>query len=217
MCRTSACGAAATTFDVPLLAGEHVTEDTGTGFVHTAPGHGTETSRSGRKIAPLLEARGIDTTIPFTVDEAGYFTKDAPGFEGKRVIDDKGKFGDANFAVIAALTEAACADRALALQARLPAFLALQEAGDLPRHAAMVHRHGQAHRGHRARLRTRALKAIDDTRWVPPQGENRITGMIETQARLGGVAPARLGRADHRVPPQGDRRGDPAPRLRRLD
>ena len=29
-------------FDVPLLAGEHVTEDTGTGFVHTAPGHGTE-------------------------------------------------------------------------------------------------------------------------------------------------------------------------------
>ncbi len=29
-------------FQVPLLAGEHVTEDTGTGFVHTAPGHGTE-------------------------------------------------------------------------------------------------------------------------------------------------------------------------------
>ena len=29
-------------FDVPLLAGEHVTEDTGTGFVHTAPGHGTD-------------------------------------------------------------------------------------------------------------------------------------------------------------------------------
>src|SRR4029450_13936466 len=28
-------------FDVPLLAGEHVTQDTGTGFVHTAPGHGT--------------------------------------------------------------------------------------------------------------------------------------------------------------------------------
>ena len=32
--------------------------------------------------------------------------RSAPGFEGKRVIDDKGKFGDANFAVIAALTEA---------------------------------------------------------------------------------------------------------------
>src|SRR4051812_16195051 len=29
-------------FDVPLLAGDHVTDDTGTGFVHTAPGHGRE-------------------------------------------------------------------------------------------------------------------------------------------------------------------------------
>ena len=29
-------------FTVPLLAGDHVTDDTGTGFVHTAPGHGRE-------------------------------------------------------------------------------------------------------------------------------------------------------------------------------
>jgi len=29
-------------FDVPLLAGDHVTDDNGTGFVHTAPGHGQE-------------------------------------------------------------------------------------------------------------------------------------------------------------------------------
>ncbi|HBT43098.1 MAG TPA: hypothetical protein DEB21_14110, partial [Rhodospirillaceae bacterium] len=29
-------------FDVPLLDGDHVTEETGTGFVHTAPGHGRE-------------------------------------------------------------------------------------------------------------------------------------------------------------------------------
>ena len=33
---------AATAFTVPLLAGDHVTDDTGTGFVHTAPGHGRE-------------------------------------------------------------------------------------------------------------------------------------------------------------------------------
>src|SRR5262249_53630140 len=30
-------------------------------------------------------------------------------------------------------------------------------------------------------LRERALKAIGETRWVPPQGENRITGMVETR------------------------------------
>ncbi|WP_164107960.1 class I tRNA ligase family protein, partial [Serratia marcescens] len=29
-------------FDVPLLDGDHVTDDTGTGFVHTAPSHGRE-------------------------------------------------------------------------------------------------------------------------------------------------------------------------------
>ena len=50
--------------------------------------------------------RGIDTAIPFTVDGDGRFTKDAPGFEGKRVIDDKGNKGDANEAVIDALVEA---------------------------------------------------------------------------------------------------------------
>src|SRR6185312_7747347 len=52
-----------------------------------------------------------DTKIPFTVDDAGFFTKDAPGFGPDResgparVIDDNGKKGDANKAVIDALIE----------------------------------------------------------------------------------------------------------------
>ncbi|MGA9824736.1 MAG: class I tRNA ligase family protein, partial [Methylocystis sp.] len=48
----------------------------------------------------------IDTRIPYTVDEDGFYTADAPGFEGKRVITDKGDKGDANDAVIAALVAA---------------------------------------------------------------------------------------------------------------
>jgi isoleucyl-tRNA synthetase len=92
-------------FDVPLLAGEHVTDEAGTGFVHTAPGHGREDfdiwMANGRELA----ARGIDARIPYTVDENGAFTADAPGFEGKRVINDKGEKGDANEAVIKALSE----------------------------------------------------------------------------------------------------------------
>ena len=56
--------------------------------------------------AAELKARGIDTTIPFTVDADGVLTKDAPGFEGKRVLNDKGDKGDANDAVIKALAEA---------------------------------------------------------------------------------------------------------------
>ena len=48
-------------------------------------------------------------------------------------------------------------------------------------------------------LRARALHAIKVTRWVPEQGQNRITGMIESAPRLGDLAPARLGRADRGV------------------
>jgi isoleucyl-tRNA synthetase len=93
-------------FDVPLLAGEHVTDDAGTGFVHTAPGHGREDFEIWTANAGRLEARGINSAIPYTVDENGAFTEQAPGFTGKRVINDKGEKGDANEAVIKALVEA---------------------------------------------------------------------------------------------------------------
>ncbi|MEI7805614.1 MAG: isoleucine--tRNA ligase [Hyphomicrobiales bacterium] len=93
-------------FQVPLLAGEHVTDDAGTGFVHTAPGHGREDFEVWTANARALEARGINPTIPYTVDENGAFTDQAPGFTGKRVINDKGEKGDANEAVIKALVEA---------------------------------------------------------------------------------------------------------------
>ena len=91
---------------MPLLAGDHVTDDAGTGFVHTAPGHGREDFDIWTANARELEARGIDTAIPYTVDENGAFTEHAPGFAGKRVITDKGEKGDANEAVIKALIEA---------------------------------------------------------------------------------------------------------------
>ncbi|PZO52380.1 MAG: isoleucine--tRNA ligase [Alphaproteobacteria bacterium] len=90
-------------FDVPLLAGDHVTDDAGTGFVHTAPGHGADdfviwTKHFGQE------------GIPFTVDEEGRFTKEAPGFEGLEILqlDGKniGKDGPANKAVMDALIEA---------------------------------------------------------------------------------------------------------------
>jgi isoleucyl-tRNA synthetase len=93
-------------FQVPLLEGDHVTDDAGTGFVHTAPGHGREDFEVWTANRAALEARGISPVIPYTVDENGALTAAAPGFEGKRVINDKGEKGDANNAVIAALAEA---------------------------------------------------------------------------------------------------------------
>ncbi len=88
-------------FPVPLLAGDHVTDDAGTGFVHTAPGHGADDFN-------IWIATGhSQKDIPFTVDEEGRFTKEAPGFEGLEVVqlDGKtlGKDGPANKAVIEAL------------------------------------------------------------------------------------------------------------------
>jgi isoleucyl-tRNA synthetase len=170
-------------FDVPLLAGEHVTADTGTGFVHTAPGHGREDFEVWTANERLLADRKIDSAIPFTVDADGYFTKEAPGFEGKRVIDDKGNFGDANEAVVKALIDAnaliargrLCHDYPHSWRSKKPVifrntpqwFIVMDSAIDVD---ALTDT-----------LRKRALAAIGETRWVPPQGENRITGMIETR------------------------------------
>ena len=93
-------------FGVPLLDGDHVTDDTGTGFVHTAPSHGRDDFDIWTASNRRLRERGIDPRIPYTVDADGFLTEDAPGFAGRRVIDNKGNKGDANEAVIAALIEA---------------------------------------------------------------------------------------------------------------
>jgi isoleucyl-tRNA synthetase len=170
-------------FTVPLLAGEHVTDDTGTGFVHTAPGHGREDFDVWTENARDLAARGINATIPYTVDENGAFTDHAPGFTGKRVINDKGEKGDANDAVIKALVEAGMLLARGRLKHQYPHswrskkpvifrntpqwFIAMDKdiADD-----------GRAKPGDT--LRARALRAISVTQWVPPAGQNRITGMI---------------------------------------
>ena len=165
-------------FEVPLLPGDHVTDDTGTGFVHTAPGHGREDFEVWTANRAALEARGINPAIPYTVDENGALTEAAPGFTGKRVINDKGEKGDANNAVIAALAEAGNIIARGRLKHQYPHswrskkpiifrntpqwFIAMDMGIDKP---------GDT-------LRDRALKAIEVTRWVPAAGQNRITGMI---------------------------------------
>ena len=113
-------------FAVPLLDGGHVTADAGTGFVHTAPGHGREDFDIWMANARALAARGINTTIPYTVDGDGFFTDQAPGFAGKRVITDKGAKGDANEAVIKALVAAGMLIARGRLKHRVSAFVALR-------------------------------------------------------------------------------------------
>ena len=176
-------------FKVPLLAGDHVTDDTGTGFVHTAPGHGREDFDVWTANARELESRGINTTIPYTVDENGALTDQAPGFEGKRVINDKGEKGDANEAVIKALAERGMLLARGRLKHQYPHswrsrkpvifrntpqwFIAMDKPFSIPAPLA-----GKGQGGGEQTLRDRALHAISVTQWVPPQGQNRITGMI---------------------------------------
>ena len=131
-------------FDVPLLAGDHVTDDAGTGFVHTAPGHGADDFDIWEASAAASSRRRASRPdIPFTVDADGFFTAEAPGFTGKRVLTDKGEKGDANEAVIKALIEAGMLIARGRLKHQYPHSLALQEADHLPQHAAMVHLHGR--------------------------------------------------------------------------
>jgi isoleucyl-tRNA synthetase len=164
-------------FDVPLLAGEHVTDDAGTGFVHTAPGHGREDFDIWMANRGALEARGIDTHIPYTVDGDGFFTAAAPGFTGRRVITDRGDKGDANDAVIRALVEAG----ALVARGRLKHQYPHSWRSKKPvifRNTPQWFIAMDKPLGDGTTLRSRALRAIEATEWVPATGENRITGMI---------------------------------------
>src|SRR5208337_3123391 len=71
-------------FPVPLLEGDHVSDDAGTGFVHTAPGHGREDFEVWTDAKNWLIEKDISFVIPYTVDSDGRFTFQAFGFEGRR-------------------------------------------------------------------------------------------------------------------------------------
>jgi isoleucyl-tRNA synthetase len=166
-------------FDVPLLDGDHVTDDTGTGFVHTAPGHGRDDFDIWMASGRLLAERGIDTRIPYTVDEDGFYTADAPGFAGKRVITDKGDKGDANEAVIAALIQAGNLLARGRLKHQYPHSWRSKKPvifRNTPQWFIAMDR--PLPDAHNATLRHLALAEIARTQWTPRAGENRITGMI---------------------------------------
>src|SRR6476660_7764734 len=168
-------------FTVPLLAGEHVTDDAGTGFVHTAPGHGREDFEVWTASRGALEERGINPAIPYTVDENGAFTEAAPGFTGKRVINDKGEKGDANEVVIKALIDAGMLIARGRLKHQYPHSWRSKKPIIFRNTPQWFIAMDKDIAGKGDTLRHRALSAIKVTRWVPEQGENRITGMIESR------------------------------------
>ncbi len=172
-------------FKVPMLEGDHVTADSGTGFVHTAPGHGRDDfdvwMQNVNKFGGYTSTR-----IPFTVDDAGFYTEDAPGFgpsaEGgaARVMDDNGKKGDANERVIKALIAA----NNLFARGRLKHSYPHSWRSKKPvifRNTPQWFVYMDKELGDGTTLRSRSLSAIDDTRFVPAAGQNRLRAMIENR------------------------------------
>lgn len=146
-------------FEVPLYAGDFVTTEQGTGFVHVAPGHGEDDFYLG-------QAHQI--TIPETVDDGGKYYDHVPLFAGKHVFKvDKD--------VVEALKEKEALlstgklvhsyphswrSKAPLIYRTTPQWFISMETND---------------------LRKKALAAVDATRWVPEQGRNRMRSMIESR------------------------------------
>jgi isoleucyl-tRNA synthetase len=143
-------------FDVPLFSGVHVTDEQGTGFVHTAPGHGAEDYEVGIE---------HDLEVPFTVDDNGVFYSHVPIFAGVHVfkadpqVVEELKKADSLLAT-GRLTHSyphSWRSKAPLIFRNTPQwFISMSTTG----------------------LRDTALKAISEVRWVPGRGQARINSMI---------------------------------------
>ncbi|HHB81065.1 MAG TPA: hypothetical protein ENK83_04870, partial [Aliiroseovarius sp.] len=167
-------------FDVPMLPGDHVTEDAGTGFVHTAPSHGDDDYQIGVK---------YKLPMTYNVLEDGSFRADLPLFAGKKILRDKPKKGDwegeANGAVIAKLIEVG----ALIARGRIThsyphswrskAPLIFR---NTPQWFVAVDAECGGDDTYGKTIRERALTSIGQlVTWTPPSGRNRLYSMIEAR------------------------------------
>ncbi|MHB8536016.1 MAG: isoleucine--tRNA ligase [Sulfuricaulis sp.] len=143
--------------EVPIILGEHVTTDTGTGAVHTAPGHGLEDYVVG-------ERYGLAVENP--VDGSGKFLPGTELFAGEHVFK-------ANDHVIEVLKTRGALLHAAALKHSYPHCW---------RHKTpIIFRATSQWFISMGRLREPALHAIAGTKWLPDWGEARIRGMVENR------------------------------------
>ncbi|MCS6891666.1 MAG: isoleucine--tRNA ligase [Rhodovarius sp.] len=143
--------------EVPLLPGDFVTEEAGTGIVHIAPSHGEDDFQLGR-------AHGLP--VPETVAADGTYTAEAPGFVGLHVF----RAHEAVWAALAALGTLAGkgfithsyphswrSKQPVIFRATPQWFIAMDDANA---------------------IRQKALAAIAATRFIPEAGRNRLAGMV---------------------------------------
>ena len=138
-----------------VLGGDYITTESGTGLVHTAPGHGVDDFNTGRQY-------GLPVLCP--VDEAGTLTDEAGPFAGLNVLKD------ANPAIITALRDAGVLLAEQRYEHRYPY--------DWRTKKPTIFRATEQWFASVAGFREQALAAIDAVEWLPASGRNRIEAMV---------------------------------------
>ena len=139
-----------------VIGGEYITTESGTGLVHTAPGHGVDDFHTGQKY-------GLPVLCP--VDEAGTLTAEAGPFKGLNVLKD------ANPVIIEALEQAGALLKQEAYGHRYPY--------DWRTKKPTIFRATEQWFASVEGFRQQALEAIDHVQWTPASGRNRIEAMVK--------------------------------------
>ena len=140
----------------PVILGEHVTDDDGTGLVHTAPGHGEDDFVVGQKY-------GLDVFCP--VDSHGYMTEEAGERFAGLFVDD------CNLEVIKALKECNALLLTEAIQHSYP--------HDWRTKKPVIFRATPQWFASIDQLKQDILKAIQTVKWYPSWGDVRLSNMIK--------------------------------------
>ena len=165
-------------YDVPIIEGDHVNEEAGTGFVHTAPSHGADDY-------DCFVKRGWIDRLTHNIGEASEFLSHVPFFADLKVFNHKGKEGDANKAVINKLVEA---DSLIARgrlihsyphswRSKAPVIFR-----NTPQWFAAIDKKIGGDNTYGETIRERALNSINKlVKWTPVTGQNRLRSMIESR------------------------------------
>ena len=164
-------------FDVPMLPGDHVTDDAGTGFVHTAPSHGDDDYQMGLKF-------GLPMT--YNVEPDGSYRADLPLFGGQAILTAEGKEGPANVSVIKQLAYSGALFAKGKLKHSYPHSWRSKAPliyRNTPQWFVAIDRtleDGMSTYGDT--IRKRALNSINQlVEWTPVTGRNRLHSMIEAR------------------------------------
>ena len=164
-------------YPVPMVAGDHVTDDAGTGFVHTAPSHGDDDYQMGLKYR---------LPMTYNVEADGSYRTDLPLFGGQHIILPDGKEGPANVSNIKALAGSGALFAKGKLKHSYPHSWRSKAPviyRNTPQWFAAIDAKiddGQGTYGDT--IRARALTSITDlVEFTPVSGRNRLHSMIEAR------------------------------------